>query len=626
MMQPVKLSILLCFVAVSYVFSQFSGGNGTQEEPYKIQNVEQLDSIRYFLDKSFELMNDLDFKGTRFCNSKNSGGWTPIGAEDRKFEGTLDGAGNKIKNLCSTYPLSSAGLFGYCGNARITNVSVENGSVEGRRLVGLLAGVNEGYIGNCNVSGTVQGSASVGGLIGYNYGYIEKCDANVEVSGDTAVGGLTGGNEKSIKNCRSSGTVSGTEETGGLVGHNGFKRDYSYSTDDRPRINDWESYIEECNSHCEVSSLKKNPTDSGRLPRFTGGLVGNNTNGIIYRCSAGGRVEGGEGVGGLVGFNDEGWLNQSFATGAISGDFNVGGLLGNNYGLVENCYATGDVHGAKTIGGLVGYCDNGWVINCLAIGKVDSCFGSGGLAGWEELSRGASSIRNCFWDRQSSGTDTSSGGKGLRSGDLKKIATFKNAGWDVSSVWCIQESANRGYPALQKIKTNPSTIKRRVVNVVTRENVQEVAASSTCKGKADYLTKNVIDHNEKTAWVEGKEGDGIGEWISFTFKQPLNIEELRIFNGYTKSEAVYTANNRVKRCKIEVVTDANEIMIDTLDLQDLTFDTLIEQCGQRIIKNKSENQFVIKKITLTILDVFKGSKYKDTCISEFIIIKSRWEL
>lgn len=57
--------------------------------------------------------------------------------------------------------------------------------------------------------------------------------------------------------------------------------------------------------------------------------MGNNINGIIYRCSASGRAEGGEGVGGLVGSNDEGWLNESFATGPVSGNFNVGGMMGN---------------------------------------------------------------------------------------------------------------------------------------------------------------------------------------------------------------------------------------------------------------------------------------------------------
>lgn len=621
MVQTIKVSLLLCLLAVSFVFPQFSGGNGTKEEPYKIHTVEQLDSVRYFLDKNFELMNDLDFKGTQFYKiwSGHCGGWSPIGAEDGKFEGTFNGAGNKIKNLCIS-------LFGHCGNARIINLSVEACTVEGGKLIGSLAGVNEGYIGNCKVSGTVHGSVCVGGLVGYNCGYVENCAANVKVSGDTVVGGLIGRNEKSIKKCRSSGTVSGTEETGGLVGHNGFKHNYSYSTDDRPSINDWESFIEECDFNGEVFGLEKKSEDSRCLPRFTGGLVGYNANGIIYRCSASGKAKGGEDVGGLVGYNDEGWLNESFASGAVSGDFNIGGLLGYNYGLVENCYATGDVHGTKIIGGLVGNSNNGWLINCLAIGKVDSCFGSGGLAGWEELIRGVSSIRNCFWDRQSSGTDTSDGGKGLLSSDLKKIATFKNSGWDFSSVWCIQESVHRGYPDLQKNKDTAGAIKRRVVNAVTQEYVKEIASSSIFKGKSEYSTGNVIDHNEKTAWVEGKEGDGIGEWISFTFRKPLDIEELRIINGYTKSEAVYSANNRVKRFKIEVITDDDKMISDTFDMKDLTFKETIEQCGQRIIKNQSENKVVIKKITLTILDVFKGSKYEDTCISEFIIIKSRWEL
>jgi len=48
------------FLSAFSVKAQFSGGDGSPEDPYQITTVDQLDSIRYFLDSHFILLNDLD--------------------------------------------------------------------------------------------------------------------------------------------------------------------------------------------------------------------------------------------------------------------------------------------------------------------------------------------------------------------------------------------------------------------------------------------------------------------------------------------------------------------------------------------------------------------------------------
>ena len=53
-----------------------------------------------------------------------------------------------------------------------------------------------------------------------------------------------------------------------------------------------------------------------------------------------------------------------------------------------------------------------------------------------------------------------------------------------------------------------------------KENIKSISASSTLieKGKAGefYSSSNLMDNSYKS-WVEGVDGDGIGETISFEF-------------------------------------------------------------------------------------------------------------
>lgn len=142
---------------------------------------------------------------------------------------------------------------------------------------------------------------------------------------------------------------------------------------------------------------------------------------------------------------------------------------------------------------------------------------------------------------------------------------------------------------------------------VINDNWASVQASSTLfDEKINYKTYwpgNVIDNNPATAWVEGEKGNGIGEWIDFAFFNPINLNMIRIINGYAKSDALYAANNRVKKLKIDF-DDGTSLVAE---LKDSTMEPQLIQIS---------NQKVVERVRLTILEVFPGSKYHDTCISE----------
>ncbi len=71
-----------------------------------------------------------------------------------------------------------------------------------------------------------------------------------------------------------------------------------------------------------------------------------------------------------------------------------------------------------------------------------------------------------------------------------------------------------------------------------------------------YPPENLSSYDElNPPWVEGVEGDGIGEWIEFYYT--LESRSFYIFNGYfdPKYPHLFTRNNRIKRIRIEAYTD-----------------------------------------------------------------------
>jgi len=163
---------------------------------------------------------------------------------------------------------------------------------------------------------------------------------------------------------------------------------------------------------------------------YVGGLVGFN-NGIVINSYSTGEVSGTVGmVGGLVGKNSD-TVSNSFSTAGVSGVVNAGGLVGDNWrGTVSNSYSTGNVIGSSCVGGLVAYSNNGTVTNSYSTGSVTGNEEVGGLVGRNYHS----TVGDSFWDTETSGQATSDGGTGKNTMEMKDIATFSGAGWNICTV------------------------------------------------------------------------------------------------------------------------------------------------------------------------------------------------
>ncbi|MDQ7826879.1 MAG: hypothetical protein RDV48_29035 [Candidatus Eremiobacteraeota bacterium] len=142
----------------------------------------------------------------------------------------------------------------------------------------------------------------------------------------------------------------------------------------------------------------------------------------------------------------------------------------------------------------------------------------------------------------------------------------------------------------------------------------ELRSSSVLAPQKDntYETKNMEDGNAKTAWCEGADDDGCGEWFECVFVKGMGKEAvcsgISLTNGYAKNEAAWKENSRVRTLRVELNgKPLQEIALrDTMYPQHATFRPGIKvKIGDRL-------RFVITS-------VYRGSKYADTAISDMTL-------
>ena len=151
----------------------------------------------------YSLEDDLDL--TRFV-------WIPMGQGGSQFEGTFNGNGHTIELVIENATANYQGLFAEIDErGRVMDLHV-GGTIQcnDSRLVGGIAGQNDGHIVNCWVSANVSSNwtswrsatAKVGGIVGENNGRVELCCMTGDVQNhDADVGGLVGYNNGTVSHC-----------------------------------------------------------------------------------------------------------------------------------------------------------------------------------------------------------------------------------------------------------------------------------------------------------------------------------------------------------------------------------------------------------------------------------------
>ncbi len=211
-------------------------GEGTEDSPYKITTIAQLNAVRNYSDKVFELMNDLNFDGSEYSKANSQNGWLPI----EKFTGKFDGNGYLIKNLYINTPENGVtgdgvGLFATITkdeeipmvyNLGLVNVDIRNNSDKFNMgaLCGTLVGENA-QIHHCYVTGTVKGNNQrTGGIVGTieNGATVTDCYSTTIVTAATGstLGGIAGVNSNGrIQCCYNAGSTYFEGSVSGIVGN-----------------------------------------------------------------------------------------------------------------------------------------------------------------------------------------------------------------------------------------------------------------------------------------------------------------------------------------------------------------------------------------------------------------------
>lgn len=157
---------------------------GTADKPYEISTAEQLAGLAQLVNGGTNfsgkfikltadiLLNELDKDGMpRVAEGQpEPHKWTPIGNNQKKFQGTFDGDGHTISGLYINNAVQNQGLFGYVGRGGVVQNLVVAGRVTatGQNYVGgIVARLNGGTVQNCGFYGAVTaGTSYTGGVVG----------------------------------------------------------------------------------------------------------------------------------------------------------------------------------------------------------------------------------------------------------------------------------------------------------------------------------------------------------------------------------------------------------------------------------------------------------------------------
>jgi len=139
---------------------------------------------------------------------------------------------------------------------------------------------------------------------------------------------------------------------------------------------------------------------------------------------------------------------------------------------------------------------------------------------------------------------------------------------------------------------------------------QSICVSSVLPPQAGnrYDVRSLTDFNTATAWCEGVAGPGVGEAVTLRYEFAAPVQAIRIRNGYGKSDRAYSRNGRIRDVRISVSSET---------------DGALREMTHRLLDHSWEQVIALPwqvdrpaRITLTILSVYPGTHYQDTCITE----------
>ncbi len=185
-------------------------------------------------------------------------------------------------------------------------------------------------------------------------------------------------------------------------------------------------------------------------------------------------------------------------------------------------------------------------------------------------------------------------------GDQSTAQSSKNDG-QLASTAAPQNVNSRLTPTLNpNIDSENAASQAKLTINVTASSVRYSVQSNI------YVAANVIDGSRKTAWIEGADGAGLGEWLRFDFGREINLHRIVVLPGYFKGPDIWKQNNRIASATISF-SDGTSRSINFPDrMERQSFDV---------------GSVKTSWVRLEIREVYAGSD-PDTAISEVVF---EWE-
>jgi len=164
--------------------------------------------------------------------------------------------------------------------------------------------------------------------------------------------------------------------------------------------------------------------------------------------------------------------------------------------------------------------------------------------------------------------------------------------------------AQSSYPERSEVTdgTFSEYIERRGRWTMAHSNYQ-VKASSTLPPEGDitYVPEHLRSPWEGM-WSEGAKGPGIGEWLELTPKVAKPLSAISIKPGCFKSQALFEANARPKKLRIQLDGAAPLVA----EIPDLMEEIEIPMTG---------HTKPVKRILITFDEVWPGKRFEDLCVT-----------
>lgn len=365
----------------------FSGGDGTEGNPYQIASAAELvlleELIRKEAEESYQedyakasyvltadiVLNDIsDF--AQWPQNGPEYSWRPIGQDGLgEFKGNFDGNGHVISgmyiNLNNDSHEKAYGLFDTIRDAKVQNVNLESSYICVSGIEATVGGVvanvaGESLVSDCTSNAVIEVfDGSAGGVAGSIWGGRSAADEVEYTEEDDQRGPFS-----TVKNCSFSGTIRQKREDsmsalGGVAAGNGGN-------------------LENCVNYGTIYFGVRNTDRVGGVVASTGGMISGCENSGTLECTL-----------------EEGTKpsDTSVCAGGIAGKMFMSSTGSKKYmsrlATITSCKNTGTVTGTMSVGGIVGEANNfnnHWCMrieNCTNTGEVTSLTEGnvGGIAG-----------------------------------------------------------------------------------------------------------------------------------------------------------------------------------------------------------------------------------------------------